>query len=316
MTEQEYQKAMENFAPSPGLQERIQAAVEERETPRTRVRPLRTALIAAAVCFALVGTAFAASPGLRDLLAEALGGFAPYAQEQDGGTQTWNGFEFKVLSALADENMLQVYVQARDLEGRGRLDVHSDTWLQECPMFSVAGVKSGVETTGGSGRTTYNHYDETTQTAVVVYTRWDAGMEDLSGAELRVDTVRNMMDDSRNAAVKIPLHVEITDSRAILRDIQVDGIRVEELRLSPLSVTAVIRLEDGYTRSGLDTTFLVRLKDGTQVKTEYDNASGHGTYKTSGGGNELETLIWNLAGPVEPDQVAGVYIGEEYFPVK
>lgn len=316
MTKQEYQKAMENFTPSPGLQERVQAAVEEGEATRARVRPLRTLLIAAAVCLALMGTAFAASPGLRDLLAEALGGFAPYAQEQDGGTQTWNGFEFKVLSALADENMLRVYIQVRDLEGRGRLDIHGETWLQECPMFGVAGVKSGVETIGGSASTTYNHYDETTQTAVVVCTRWDAGMTDLARAELRADTPGNMMDDPRNAAVKIPLHVEIADSRTVLRNIEVDGVRVEELRLSPLSVTAVTRREDGYTRSGLDTTFRVRLKDGTQVKTEYDNASGHGAYKASGGGYELETLIWNLAGPVEPDQVAGVYIGEEYFPIK
>lgn len=61
MTQRDYQRAMEEFTPAPGLRERVQAAVEERETPRARVRPLRTALIAAAVCFALVGTAFAAT---------------------------------------------------------------------------------------------------------------------------------------------------------------------------------------------------------------------------------------------------------------
>ena len=83
MTEREYQKAMECFTPAPGLRARVQEA-ERAEKPRARVRPLRTVLIAAAVCLALAGTAFAASPGLRDLLAEALGGFAPYAQEQDG----------------------------------------------------------------------------------------------------------------------------------------------------------------------------------------------------------------------------------------
>ena len=50
---------------------------------RRRLGAVKGALIAAAACLALAGTAFAASPGLRDLLAEALGSFAPYAQEQD-----------------------------------------------------------------------------------------------------------------------------------------------------------------------------------------------------------------------------------------
>ncbi len=64
MTEQEYRKAMERFTPDPGLRARTRAAVEARgepDQPRARVRPLRTVLIAAAMCFALVGTAFAAA---------------------------------------------------------------------------------------------------------------------------------------------------------------------------------------------------------------------------------------------------------------
>ena len=68
MTEQEYRKAMERFVPDPGLRARTRAAVEARgepDQPRARVRPLRTVLIAAAMCFALVGTAFAATAVYR-----------------------------------------------------------------------------------------------------------------------------------------------------------------------------------------------------------------------------------------------------------
>lgn len=65
MTEREYQKAMECFTPGPGLRARVQAAAERAEKPRVRVRPLRTVLIAAAVCLALVGTAFAATAVYR-----------------------------------------------------------------------------------------------------------------------------------------------------------------------------------------------------------------------------------------------------------
>ena len=52
MTEQDYRKAMERFAPDPGLRARTRAAVEARgepDQPRARVRPLRTVLIAAAM---------------------------------------------------------------------------------------------------------------------------------------------------------------------------------------------------------------------------------------------------------------------------
>lgn len=65
MTEQDYQKAMECFDPGPELRARVQAAAERAEKPRARVRPLRTVLIAAAVCLALVGTAGAATLVLR-----------------------------------------------------------------------------------------------------------------------------------------------------------------------------------------------------------------------------------------------------------
>ena len=68
MTEQEYRKAMEHFVPDPGLRARTRAAVEARgepDQPRARVRPLRTVLIAAAMCFALVGAAFAATAVYR-----------------------------------------------------------------------------------------------------------------------------------------------------------------------------------------------------------------------------------------------------------
>ena len=73
MTEQDYRKAMERFAPDPGLRARTRAAVEAREEPdqpRARVRPLRTGLIAACLCLALVGTAFAATAVVQRLTAQ------------------------------------------------------------------------------------------------------------------------------------------------------------------------------------------------------------------------------------------------------
>ena len=61
MNETDYRRAMEHFTPAPGLRERTARAVEENRKPRPRLRPVRTALLAAALCAALVLTAGAAA---------------------------------------------------------------------------------------------------------------------------------------------------------------------------------------------------------------------------------------------------------------
>lgn len=66
MNETDYRRAMEHFTPAPGLRERTARAVEENREPRPRLRPVRTALLAAALCAALVGTAFAGLQGIKD----------------------------------------------------------------------------------------------------------------------------------------------------------------------------------------------------------------------------------------------------------
>ncbi len=65
MNELDYRRAMELFAPAPELRERTARAVEEGGTPRTRLRPVRTVLLAAALCAALVGTAGAVTLAAR-----------------------------------------------------------------------------------------------------------------------------------------------------------------------------------------------------------------------------------------------------------
>ena len=58
----------------------ILAAAGEARSARRGGRPWRVGLTAAALCAALVMTAVAASPSLREALAHMLGGFEPYAQ--------------------------------------------------------------------------------------------------------------------------------------------------------------------------------------------------------------------------------------------
>ena len=103
-----------------GFDERLQETLDGlpgRTKKRRRLGAVKGALIAAAACLALAGTAFAASPGLRDLLAEALGGLAPYAQGLEDKSYVIDGIEFRVVSALADDFTVRAYVEARELEG-------------------------------------------------------------------------------------------------------------------------------------------------------------------------------------------------------
>lgn len=276
-------------------------------------------MIAAALAAALlVGTAFAASPGLRDLLAEVLGSFRPYAQEQEDTVYTWNGFEFRVMAALADENSIRVYVQARDTEGKHRLDMmgHTDAWMDGGADAFIHVPQTSVELRGGMSGTSFLPYDAETQTAVLTASVWGRITDDLTGAELCIDTVYNIFAHPLEAALKIPLDIKVMPSRTLLQfqDLVLDDMRIEEIRASALGITAVAKKERLYTSAGLDTTLRVALKDGTEIRTEKEGTSGYGVYLDEAG-DEHQAFIWSFADPVELDDIAGVYIGEDYYPV-
>ena len=281
---------------------------------RRRLGAAKGALAAAAACVLLVGTAFAASPGLQELLADALGGFAPYAQVQDGGVYVWNGYEFEVLSALADENTIRVYTRITDLEGQGRLDIGDGSRQPEWPWLDIYVPNTSVDVTGGCGATSFGRYDGAAHSAIAVTTLWGQITDDLTGAEVRIDTAQNRMDGK--TAVAIPLDVEVMSSRTLFQDQELGGIRAEEVRISPLGITVISAKGDVYAEAGLDAAFRVCLRDGTQIETERGAVSGHGVYKDLDTMREYVARIWNFTDPVELDQIAGIYVGEDYFPVK
>ena len=273
---------------------------------------VKTALIAAAACAALLCTAFAASPGLRELL----GGFAAIAQEQDSEVYTWNGFEFKVLSAMADEATVRVYVQARDLEELGRLDFWGENWL-EGPELELCGIKSSMHPTGFTGGSGAARYDEATQTAVMVATLQGILAEDLSGAEVWIDKMlASMHEDPWDPPVKIPIDVEIMPSKTVLRDIEVAETQVDEVRVSPLSIILEWEKHSEAAENGNLSwkEIRVKMKDGTVIKSEYDHESSNGSYRNDETGKDYQMVIWCFADPVDVDSIEGIYVGEDYFP--
>lgn len=114
----EYYDAMDKVYATEDWKTRTLAAMESAPTSAVRRgRPAGRVLIAAAVCGALLATALALSPGLRGAVADALGGFLPYARNVEGVSAIEQGIEVRAVSALSDGNTVRCYLSARDLTG-------------------------------------------------------------------------------------------------------------------------------------------------------------------------------------------------------
>ena len=277
---------------------------------------IKGVVIAAAVCAALVGTALAASPGLRELLSAALGGFAPYAQEQEDKTYLLDGFEVKVLSTLSDGSTLRAYVQVRDLEGE-RLSADMK------PCGSVDVMTEADERGKGAERsfsTDFGHavYDEESKTALLVFTSWAQGLGDLSNARLRIWNIYDFDSMVNDVYLTIPLEVESMPKLAFEPDSEiVTSLGAKSLELSPLGLTGMFLMEND-TEAIFMRPVRVCMTDGTEVRYEERDRgmpTGMGTCVDRETRKRSWIYVWNFAEPLDLDDVAGIYVGEDYFPV-
>ena len=284
-------------------------------------RPLRTVLIAAALCLALVGTAFAASPSLRDLLAEALGGFAPYAQEQKDKAYVIDGIEFRVKSVLADDFTIRAYVEARDLEGDRLSKLEVNTLGAAFGLVDVPRKDTG--NSEGSGGNTMSGvclgYDGETKSALLAITTWGQVMaEDPTGAEVKLFSLsggpetahKNLWENSGD--VYFPVDVKPIPS------LTADGklaaaLQAEEVRLSALGLSVIFK-GDGAGHQFAGTGVRAKLADGTLVDAPWEG--GQGCFSAYGTESDRYVLVWNFRQPVEVEQIQGVYVGKDYFPIR
>lgn len=290
--------------------------------PRVKKRGLgavKTALIAAAVCVLLAGTAFAASPELRGMLAEALGGFAPYAYEQEGEAYVIDGIEFRVVSALADDFTVRAYVEARDLEG-DRLskltpnEIGSVFGLVDIPRKDMGSSEGmGGFTMGGACL----GYDAETKTALLSVTSWGQVMaDDLSGSEVRLFDLnagpghQTLWENTEGTTFP----VEIKPIPSLVADAGLtSALQAEEVRISNLGLSVIFKGDGAWPQfAGIDVS--AKLADGTLVEAPW--VGGQGSYGAYGTETERKVLVWNFREPVELEQVDGICVGEDYFPIK
>lgn len=337
-----------------GFDERMQEVLDDLP-PKAVKRGLgavKGILIAAAVCAALLCTAFAASPGLREILAEALGGFAPYAQEQEDKTYMMDGFEVKVLSALSDGSTIRAYVQVKDVEG-DRLSADMRPW-GEVNTATEEGLDIGDTYWSYSFDPGRAVYDAESGTALLVFTSWGQNFGDLKDTKLEIHHIYDYLPTSErgyqliespspgtevlggdekvhvylmeptvpftlnDVQLTIPLTVESMPKLTFGPDSELAaGIGAELAELSPLGLTAAFT--DGYKDAIHQNPIRVRMTDGTEMDWECPeslNPSGGGSYYNAEKGLYGTISIWNFDEAIDLDQVESIYMCGKYFSVK
>lgn len=125
---------------------------------------IRLAAAATAAVMALGGTAVGVGPTLGEALLDALGGFAFYAQKQEGAV-TDQGIRVRVVSALADQTTLRVYAEVTDLTGDR---------LAGAKIDGIVKLELEGETSWGIASQVVS-YDSEARTALMCFTKY-AGM--------------------------------------------------------------------------------------------------------------------------------------------
>ena len=309
-----------------GFDERLQETLDSLPPKAKKgLGAVKGVLIAAAACAALLCTAFAASPGLRGMLAEVLGGFAPYAQEQEDKAYRIDGLEFKVLSVLADDFTIRAYVEAKDVEG----DIFSKIDDLTIPTRIQGGVDVPTvnEWLAPNAAESWSHqaeclgYDEESGTALLVISTWKTMLEGLTHATVEIRAMNSYLTGEyeevwRNKTdVTIPVDVKPVESTVLGKDTAlVSNLDAEEAHLSPLGLSLVFRDHD-HRAAHEDAGVSAKLVDGSIVEAPQGGQCSV-FFLPRHEGSARQVLTWNFREPVETEQIEGIYVGADYFPVK
>ncbi len=295
-----------------GFDERMQDVLDSlpAKAKKAGLGVVKTALIAAVACAVLLGTAFAASPTLRELM----GSFAPYAQEQEGEPYVINGIEFRVKSVLADDFTVRAYVEARDLEG-SRLDGDVGIW----GLVDIPKKDTGEGFTASTFSGSFLGYDREREAALFVISDWgQVAADDLTGAEVRIFSLENretgveLLDGGENFCA--PVEVKPIPSLSMGPDAKLaSGLRAEEVRLSTVGLSAIFRYDAGWGGFA-GKNVQAKLADGSLVDAPWEG--GQGDFGAESAEGSRKVLVWNFTEPVDVESIEGIYVGEDYFPVR
>lgn len=300
-----------------GFDERVQAALEELPPKAKKRGPgaVKTALIAAAACLLLMGTALAASPELRELI---WGSFAPYAQdfeENDNTVAVYDGVEVKLVSAMTDGHITAVCLQIRDLEKKTFMADRKtlESCLQErySIRFDPLVQGAGVETEMSYGIPEIVSYDGDTRTAQIMYRIYNCSASGTSGFRLSLDTgLFGTEEISGEAGWEF-----ITELEALsVKVFELDGVEVQEFAWAK-SKGGIERLE----MSAIGISVFPVKSDVPSEQCYYmylEAALDNGTtvaLNPAGGGQSNSVQTWSFYETVDLDQMVGIYLDGTYI---
>lgn len=277
----------------PGFEDRLKDKLDSLPAQARPTRHVgRTVLVAAAVCALCIASALALSPTLRQMLEAVQGKYTDYAKPVEASAVE-NGIEIRIISALADHTKIQVYAEARDLEGdRLSGDLNVLGVIQPETMAEGIGISSCIYEARCVG------YDPETGTALLEFTTWGV----IPGADTRLE-LRVACPDLGGENWYIPFDPERQEVRSIALSGTVNGLPLERMELSPLG--AVL-----YTRKGsYDGDLAVHLSDGTVLHPEREGG---------GATNGMEGPVsryWSFAEPVDPAEITGISLQYWFIPL-
>ena len=230
---------MENITLSPARRAAILHSIQPRRRRRLHWTVGR-AVLAAVLAVLLTFSAFAAAiPALREALLGALGSFAEQSQSITGIATEDNGIEVRPVAALSDSGMTKVYIEIQDKTG-SRLDGSYDVGVEIAPPLDDDPVHLGTDSRQIS-------YDAESHTAL-----YEAQRPDSIAAETPTATVRVFLLDPQAAPGEetigdwsFEIDLERVAERRFTPDATVNGYRLFEVRISPISLT--IWAENGVT---------------------------------------------------------------------
>lgn len=289
---------------------RILAALEENK--KRLPRRVGRVLLTAAVIFAMLTSAVALSPQLREYIFGAAGPFAPYVRPAESRVVTEDGYELRVDSVIADHYLIVGYLEIKDLEGN-RLQEGMDIWAH----FDQTGPDNpGVSSSVFGGEIIRCEADGKSALAAVM--EW--GGQSVGDPNMTLRIIKPM-------ECKIPVTLEYVPIQTIdLSGLDTGGVLppLDRLELSPLGVTAVTQykedasFENTRDHDRLRGALTVHFEDGSTRLSVRDSLGGSFRLAT---GSWLFMDPYNLVQPedVEPldvEQIVGISCQDWYLPIE
>lgn len=248
----------------------------------------RVVTIMAAVLI-LTGSTLAISPTLREQLSQALGLFEAYTTPIESTAAVDQGVEIRLLSAMADEYSVRIYLEVQDLTEKRPMGDISNLWIDFLTPLE------GSEIQGMSFGTKLLGYEEETHTALVELSAAGEDYSQMRNWNLAISriTFSNRYEQKDiTGDWELPFTLTPLETRTISLD-EGDHSDFHTLKISPISMV----LEDGPDSFLQATEAEVIFIDGHTEPAQ----RGFGI-----GGTDQITSSWEFLEPVSPEEIVRV----------